>query len=181
MERTILQLFAAGAHRIIANLAAYARDLLTAAWIRLRAHFGWLTDADLPAVSSVVSQVQNAMRAGNMIGPRQTPLPLSYGINPAIPDNFQYSIIGYLHNPAEQDKPISIPWTVNNPTPLSYEEVLNRAEEELNSSFQRADTLQGAQYADLHRRDLLFQRIIDEQYGGHAPVDIIIREIYRRE
>ena len=181
MEPTIFRLFAEGAHHVVSSILQYGLKTLREIFLALRLRFGWLTEPDLPAVGSLVREVNRAMLAGNNFGRRQSSLPMSFGINPALPDRYQYTIIGYLPNPNDPGKDISIPWTINNPTPMSYGDILQQAEEELNTAFDRGEKYMSASYADLHRRDIMWQRIREEQYGGHAPVDIIIREIYRRE
>jgi hypothetical protein len=181
MLETLIRLFQSGAHHVVGGLIGYARNLLAASWLALRRRFGWLTDTDLPAAAELVRRVQQAYDTASQFGRRQSPLPSTYSINPALPQRYQYTIIGYLPNPAEPDKTVSIPWTINSDLPMSYEDVLQRAEGELNEAFDREDKYMGAEYADLHRRDILFQRIAEEQYGGHAPVDIVIREVYRRD
>lgn len=181
MFETLERLFREGAHHVVGGLLGYARDLFASAWLALRRRFGWLTEADLPAAAELVRRVQQANDIASQFGRRQTPLPSTYSINPTIPDRFQYTIIGYLPNDREPGRSVSIPWTINSDIPLSYEEILQRAEEELNATYNRADSLMGAQYADLHRRDILFQRIVEDTFGGHAPIDIVIREVYRRD
>jgi hypothetical protein len=180
LEPTIFRLFSEGAHHVVSSILQYGLKTLREIFIALRLRFGWLTEPDLPAVGALVREVNRAALAGNNMGRRQSPMPMSYGINPALPDNYQYVTIGYIRDPKNEGKETSIPWTINNPTPLSYEEILQRAEDELNESFDRGNKYMSASYADLHRRDVLFQRIREEEYGGHAPLDIIIREIYRR-
>lgn len=181
MLETLIRLFQEGAHHVVGGLVGLSRDLLASSWLALRRRFGWLTESDLPAAAELVRRVEQAFDVASQFGRRQSPLPSLYSVNPAIPDRYQYTIIGYLPNPNEPGKSVSIPWTINSNLPMSYEDILERAENELNEAFDRGDKYMGAEYADLHRRDILFQRIADEDFGGHAPVDIVIREVYRRD
>lgn len=181
MEPSLIRLFAEGAHHVVSSLIQFGRSTVASIFLALRSRFSWLAETDLPAVSALVREVQNAMRAGEYLGIRTTPLPMSFGINPAIPDQYQYVVIGYLPNANEPDRQTTIPWTINSNLPLSYQEILDRAQEELNQAFDRGEKYMSASFADLHRRDIEWQRRVQDQYGGDAPIDIVIREIYRRE
>lgn len=181
MDPTVFRLFAEGAHHVVSSLVGFARDLLASSFLALQRRFSWLGDRDLPAVATLVREVNRAVTAGEALGISSSSTPMSYGINPAIPDNYQYSVIAYLPNPAEPDRQTTIPWTINSQVPLSYLEVLEQAENELNQAFDRGDKYMKAEYAELHRRDIAFQRIVQDEYGGHAPIDIVIRSIYRQQ
>lgn len=181
MPYTVQELFEQGAHHTIESLIGHTADLFLSSLEALQRRFPNLQDVDLSTIATLVRQVERAHAAGEQLGTTSTPLPMSYGINPAIPQNYQYVVIGYIENPIEPEHPVSVPWTINSELPMTYEDVLEQAEVELQQTHERPDSLMGAQYADLHRRDVLFERINDERYGGKAPVDIIIKEIYRRE
>jgi hypothetical protein len=177
---TLEELFAAGAHHTVESLFARGEFAYRDVAAALERRFGPAGVADPSAVAGLIQNVQNAISSAEMVPVIERPSPLNYGVNPAIPERFQYAVVASLPDPSNPNEVISVPWTINTDSPLTYEEILEQSEGELNEGFQRDDKYQQAHYADLHRRDLALQRIARDEYGGEAPFDIQIIGSYRR-
>lgn len=177
---TLDELFAAGAHHTVESLFARGEFAYRDVAAALERRFGVAGVSDPSAVANLIDRVQSAVAASEQIPVIERPQPLGYGVNPALPESYQYAVIAGLPNPNNPAETISVPWTINSATPLSYADILAQAEQQLNEGFQRDDKYQDARYADLHRRDVALQRIASEQYGGEAPFDIQVIASYRR-
>jgi hypothetical protein len=177
---TLAELFAAGAQHTVEQQVrlgvASFRDVMSA----LTRRFGERIGTSATVVAELREQVIASITASENIPGLGQPFPQSYGINPAAPAPYQYTIIAKLPNPLVAGEEIEVPWTINSQTPLSYADILAEAEAELNAGYTRPDRYNSAIYADLHRRDIAFRRTVQEQYGGNAPIDVEIIGAYRR-
>src|SRR5215467_10464086 len=109
MDTTLMQLFAAGAQHTVSAMLEAGRATAIEIQERLIGRFPFLTERDSPAIFQLIRNVRTAMSAAGNIARRQTSLPSTYGINSAIPDNYQYTVIAYLPDPNDENKPVSIP------------------------------------------------------------------------
>ncbi|HEY7417221.1 MAG TPA: hypothetical protein VH593_18695, partial [Ktedonobacteraceae bacterium] len=146
----------------------------------LTRRFGSVIAESTEAVNQLIQQVSYSVTEARNIPFQRFPNPVNYGLNPSLTEEYQYIVVGTLPNPLNPDQNVSVPWTINSPTPLSNQQILEQAEKELNEGFVRPDRYMAAEYADLHRRDLAFQRLVQDQYGGEAPIDIQIIGAYKR-
>lgn len=180
MAWTVQELFQMGAHNTVVNLIATGEanygDIVAA----LERRFGTIPADSSMAIAEFREQVINAVNASTSIPLLERPNPGAYGINPNIPSQYSYTVIANLPNPKDPMHPIEIPWTINSKDPLTYNQILAQAETDLNQGFERPDKYQSAIYADLHRRDIAFRRIAQEEFGGNAPIDINVIGAYRR-
>lgn len=180
MAMTLAELFAAGAHHTVEYVLGTEFGGAAEATAALTRRFGPVIAESQTAVSELIHQVGLSVAEARNIPFQRFANPVNYGLNPALTEEYQYIVIGTLPNPLNPDQQVSVPWTINSPTPLNNQEILDRAEKELNEGYVRPDRYQDAQYADLHRRDIAFQRLVEESYGGNAPVDIQVIGAYRR-
>lgn len=177
---TLEQLFELGGHHTIESEIERGNLSFSDSYNALVRRFGDQYTVPENVAAQLYQEVSNAANAsresqfGEEIGP------LSYGRNPTLPQQYQYITIGSLPDPLDEDHPLSIPYTINSQVPLSQQAVIDQAVEELNNLPIRRDSLIGAQYADLFRRDLAFERLVEKQYGREAPIDIQIIGSYRR-
>lgn len=180
MAMTLQELFAAGAHHTVEYVLGTEFGGVAEATAALTRRFGAVIAESQTAVEQLIQQVGYSLQASRDIPYQRFANPVNYGLNPALTEEYQYIVIGTLPNPLNPDQAVSVPWTINSPTPLNNQEILDRAERELNEGYVRPDSLMGAQHADLLRRDIALRRLIEENYGGEAPIDIQIIGAYRR-
>lgn len=180
MPLSVEELFAAGAHHTVEYVLGTEFGGVSEAMAALTRRFGSVIQESAVSATELINQVNASLQAARNAPFQRFTNPTNYGINPALPEEYQYIVVGTLPNPLNPEQSVSVPWTINSPTPLEYQNVLERAEQELNAGYVRPDKYMAAEYADLHRRDLALRRLVEEGYGGDAPIDIQIIGEYRR-
>lgn len=180
MPWTVADLFAMGAQNTVLSLIGQGEATFADITAALERRFGTIPADSSLAIAELREQVIASTTAAEAIPLIDRPNPASYGRNPALPEQYRYTVLAKLPDPLNPGQNIEIPWTIDSPTPLSANEILAQAESDLNEGYSRSDKYQSAIYADLHRRDIAFRRTVQEQYGGNAPIDIQVLGAYKR-
>lgn len=180
MPLTLEELFQRGAHHTVESLFETG-DIGTQSIVdAINRRFGEGSAVRGDVVNELINQVNYSKQESYRIPSVTNPNPASYGVNPAIPLEYQYPVIATLIDPLKPGEPIQVPWSINSDKPLTYQEILNQAEKDLNEGYVRPDNYNSAIYADLHRRDIKWQETVKRQYGSDAPIDIEVIGAYRR-
>src|SRR6266566_3886230 len=140
MPLTLSELFSAGAHHTVEYVLGTEFGGVAEATAALMRRFGPVIRESAVAVNELVSQVNLSLQAARNAPFQRLANPVNYGINPSLPEEYQYIVIGSLPNPLNPEQAISVPWTINSPTPLEYQDILKRAEKELNEGYVRQDS-----------------------------------------
>ncbi len=177
---TIEELFAAGGHRTIEALIVNGKATIPEIAEGLAIRFAGIYAVPMTTLGIAVGRVQDAMAAAQLINAGQRPLDVEFGVNPAQPANFAYTVIASVEDPRNPGHPVEIPWTVYSPTPLEPAAVDELATQELNQFTGPRDSLPGGGSEDLRVRDRRFQEIRQQDLGGRAEPIITVLSAYRR-